>query len=89
MSVYAGFDHGFVDETFDGFGEIILIHRVFSDDCDCGIQRERFNENRQTPQYHAFDLGEIIVAPIQGGPERPMPWVCRAPTELEQVKSGA
>src|SRR6266852_5853566 len=30
----------------------------------------------------------MIVAPIQRGPERPMSCVCRAPTELEQVKSG-
>jgi hypothetical protein len=29
----------------------------------------------------------MIAAPIQRGPERPMSWVCRAPTELEQVKS--
>ena len=30
----------------------------------------------------------MIVAPIERGPERPMSWVCCAPTELEQVKSG-
>ena len=88
MSVEPGFDHGFVDKTFDGFGYIVLTHPFFVHDCDRVIQCERSTENRHATQYKPFDLREMIVAPIQRGPERPMSWVCRAPTELEQVKSG-
>ena len=29
MSVDTGFDHGFVDKTFDGFGYIVLTHPFF------------------------------------------------------------
>jgi hypothetical protein len=55
MSVDSGFDHGFVDKTFDGFGYIVLTHPFFYY-CDRGIQRERSNENRHTTQYQPFDL---------------------------------
>ena len=55
MSVDSGFDHGFVDKTFDGFGYIVLTHPFFYYR-DRGIQRERSNENRHTTQYQPFDL---------------------------------
>src|SRR5690349_3189150 len=74
MSVDSGFDHGFVDKTFDGVGQIVLTQPFFFYYRDRGIQRERSNENRHTTQYQPFDLREMIVAPIQRGPERPMSW---------------
>ncbi len=55
MSVDSGFDHGFVDKTFDGFGYIALTHPFFYYR-DRRIQRERSNENRHTTQYQPFDL---------------------------------
>jgi hypothetical protein len=57
MSVDCGFDHGFVDKTFDGFGYIVLNHPFLFYYRDRGIQRERSNENRApTTQYQPFDL---------------------------------
>ena len=53
MNVDSGFDHGFVDKTFDGFGYIVLTHPFLF---YRGIQRERSNENRPTTQYQPFDL---------------------------------
>src|SRR5882762_9893898 len=43
MCVDSGFDHGFVDKIFDGFGYIVLTHPFFYYR-DRGIQRERSNE---------------------------------------------
>ena len=56
MSVDSGFDHGFVDKTFEGFGYIVLAHPFFFYYRDRGIQRERSNEKRQTTQYQPLDL---------------------------------
>ena len=56
MGVDSGFDNGFVDKIFDGFGYIVLTHPSFFYYRDRGIQRERSNENRHTTQYQPFYL---------------------------------
>jgi hypothetical protein len=57
MSVDCGFDHGFVDKTFDGFGYIVLTHPSSSTIATAvSSVNDPMKIAHPTTQYQPFDL---------------------------------
>src|SRR5882757_6708187 len=51
------------------------------------LQRKVPDEDRDTSQHDSFDLGKVIVAPVQRRSERLMPPIRSSATELQEIEA--